>query len=202
MTQPPLNAFAGRSKSASRKARPARMRLALGSSCQPPCSSNECNASWCSAESSGVVFMMRCAFVTSGETAQANSRTVSSPAGACSCGRNPIVAAFSSETLPSSGDASPRMSEKSVDFPAPFGPTKPTRSPRFTWSDASSKRMRPAKAFETWEIVSMRAAANVANPSRDARVQGVSASTSIANAGKDHAPRHSNSETQIQSHPE
>ena len=57
--------------------------------------------------------------------AQASSSTVSSPAGAVSCGRNPIVADFSTETLPASGDASPRISEKSVDFPAPLGPTKP-----------------------------------------------------------------------------
>src|SRR5204862_7767239 len=155
-----------------RNARPARIRFALGSSCQPPCSSKECNASWCCAESSGVVFMIRWALAISGETAQASSKTVSSPAGACSCGRNPIVADFSRETRPSSGDTSPRMREKSVDLPAPFGPTKPTRSPRFTWSDASLKSERPAKAFETCEIVSMGAAANVANPPLDARMQG------------------------------
>ena len=40
------------------------------------------------------------------------------------------------------------MSEKSVDFPAPFGPTSPMRSPRLTWSETSSKRMRPAKDFD------------------------------------------------------
>src|SRR5438067_8770745 len=107
---------------------------------------------------------MRCALINSGETAHASSSTVSSPAGACSCGRNPTVADFSREILPSSGDASPRIRANSVDFPAPLGPTRPTRSPRFTWSDASSKRTRPAKALVTWEIVSMRAAANLANP--------------------------------------
>ena len=51
MIQPPLIAFTGRSKSDSRKASPARIRFAFGSSCQPPCSSKRCNASWCSAES-------------------------------------------------------------------------------------------------------------------------------------------------------
>jgi hypothetical protein len=145
------------------------MRFAFGSSCQPPCSSKRCKASWCSAESSGVVLRMRCAFATSGETAQASSNTVSSPAGACSCGRNPTEADFSREIFPSSGEASPRIRENKVDLPAPFGPTRPTRSPRFTWSDASSKSTRPAKAFVTWEIVSMRAAANVAHQRAGAR---------------------------------
>ncbi len=69
--------------------------------------------------------MIRCASFSSGETAVASSSTVSSPAGAFSCGKNPIVADFSVETLPASGDASPRIREKSVDLPAPFGPDQP-----------------------------------------------------------------------------
>ena len=153
MTQPPLIVFAGRSKSDSRNASPARIRFAFGSICQPPCSSKRCNASWCSAESSGVVLRIRCAFNSSGETAHASSRTVSSPAGAFSCGRNPIVAPiFQPRSSLSSGRASPRINENSVDFPAPFGPTKPTRSPRFTCSEASSKRIRPPKlsSLEKW----------------------------------------------------
>src|SRR5256885_1638453 len=141
MPQPPLSVFVERSKSDSRKASPARMRFALGSSCQSVSS-----------------VVGSCAL-----RPQANSKTVSSFAGACSCGRNPIVADFSSPIFPSSGSPSPRMRANRVDFPAQFGPTSPMRSPRFTWSDASSKRVRPPKALVTWEMVSMRAAANLAN---------------------------------------
>src|SRR5436190_16656566 len=50
---------------------------------------------------------------------------------------------------------SPRRSANKVDLPAPLGPTNPIRSPRLTWSDASSKSARPAKDFESWETVSI-----------------------------------------------
>ena len=49
----------------------------------------------------------------------------------------------------------PRRSANKVDLPAPFGPTNPTRSPRLTWSDTSSKSARPAKDFGSWETVSI-----------------------------------------------
>src|SRR5439155_580643 len=85
--------------------------------------------------------MIFCACTSSGETARASSSTVSSPAAAVSCGRNPIVAFFSIAIVPLSGETSPRRSENKVDLPAPLGPTNPIRSPRLTWSDRSSKGM-------------------------------------------------------------
>jgi hypothetical protein len=57
--------------------------------------------------------------------------------------------------LPSSGVASPNTSEKSVDFPAPFGPTSPMRSPRFTCNPTASNNVRPAKLLDIPDSVSM-----------------------------------------------
>ena len=65
------------------------------------------------------------------------------------CGRNPIVAFFSIAIVPLSGETSPRRSANNVDLPAPLGPTNPIRSPRLTWSETSSKSVRPAKDFES-----------------------------------------------------
>ena len=45
------------------------------------------------------------------------------------------------ETCPSSGDSSFMISRKMVDLPAPFGPTRPTFSPRWIAADASTKRI-------------------------------------------------------------
>ena len=47
------------------------------------------------------------------------------------------------------------MSEKRVDLPAPFGPTRPIRSSRLIWSETSLKRVRPANDLLIWERVSM-----------------------------------------------
>src|SRR5437764_9863903 len=99
--------------------------------------------------------MTFCACTSSGETARASSSTVSSPAAAVSCGRNPMVAFFSIVIVPLSGETSPRRRANKVDLPAPFGPTNPIRSPRLTWSDTSSKSARPAKDFESCETVSI-----------------------------------------------
>src|SRR6516165_4210896 len=44
------------------------------------------------------------------------------------------------DTWPSSGDSSRMMSRKIVDFPAPFGPTSPTFSPRWMAATASMNR--------------------------------------------------------------
>src|SRR5438552_9014634 len=95
------------------------------------------------------------ACTSSGETATASSSTVSSPAAAVSCGRNPMVAFFSTAIVPLSGETSPSRSANKVDFPAPLGPTNPIRSPRLTWSDTSSKSARPAKDSESCETVSI-----------------------------------------------
>src|SRR5205807_4579118 len=99
--------------------------------------------------------MTFCACTSAGETARASSSTVSSPAAAVSCGRNPMVAFFSIAIVPLSGETSPRRSANKVDLPAPLGPTNPIRSPRLTWSDTSSKSARPANDFESCETVSI-----------------------------------------------
>src|ERR1043166_6022376 len=46
---------------------------------------------------------------------------------------------FGTETTPSSALSSPAIIRKSVVFPAPFGPTRPARSPALSWNDASTK---------------------------------------------------------------
>src|SRR5213595_4276227 len=99
--------------------------------------------------------MTFCACTSAGETARASSSTVSSPAAAVSCGRNPMVAFFSIAIVPLSGETSPSRSANKVDLPAPLGPTNPIRSPRLTWSDTSSKSARPAKDLESCETVSI-----------------------------------------------
>ena len=86
---------------------------------------------------------------------RASSSTVSSPAAAVSCGRNPIVAFLSIAIVSLSGETSTRRSANKVDLPALLGPTNPIRSPRLTWSDTSSKSARPAKDFESCETVSI-----------------------------------------------
>src|SRR5262245_61903575 len=47
----------------------------------------------------------------------------------------------STETWPSSGDSSRMIMRKTVDFPAPFGPQRPTFSPRWMAADASTNRI-------------------------------------------------------------
>src|SRR5258708_38668749 len=56
---------------------------------------------------------------------------------------------------PSSGESWPRISENSVDLPAPFGPIRPIRFPRFTWSETSENSVLVPKDLVTCEIVSM-----------------------------------------------
>jgi hypothetical protein len=99
--------------------------------------------------------MVSRALISSGVTPVARSITVSPPTGALSCGRNPNVIPRSIEMRPSSGESSPRMIENRVDFPAPFAPTSPMRSPRFTCREASWKSTRPEKDFEIAEMVSI-----------------------------------------------
>ncbi len=52
-----------------------------------------------------------------------------------------MVSFFGTVTSPSSGDSSPMIMRKRVVLPAPFGPTRPTFSPGFSWKDASTKRI-------------------------------------------------------------
>src|ERR1035441_6400102 len=100
--------------------------------------------------------MMRRSFTKSGAMDVASSITVSSPATAVSCGRWPSVTPRSRLILPSSGDSVPRMMEKSVVFPAPFGPTSPMRSARFTCSAASANKTCPPYALLMPERVNMK----------------------------------------------
>src|SRR6266700_934856 len=53
-----------------------------------------------------------------------------------------MVTPRSMDTWPSSGDSSFMIRREIVDFPAPFGPTRPTFSPRWMAAAASTKRMR------------------------------------------------------------
>src|SRR5438309_2089736 len=48
------------------------------------------------------------------------------------------------------------MREKSVVFPAPFGPTSPMRSWRFTCNDTSANNVRPPNALVNPLMVSIR----------------------------------------------
>src|SRR6266481_1616462 len=50
-----------------------------------------------------------------------------------------MVRRFGTETSPSSGTSSPTTMRKSVVFPAPLGPTRPTFSPGLSWNEASTK---------------------------------------------------------------
>src|SRR6478736_10426452 len=50
-----------------------------------------------------------------------------------------MVSRLGTETSPSSGSSSPTTMRKSVVFPAPLGPTRPTFSPGLSWNDASTK---------------------------------------------------------------
>ena len=50
-----------------------------------------------------------------------------------------MVSFFGRLTVPSSGDSSPTIIRKSVDLPAPLGPTRPTFSPGLSWKSASMK---------------------------------------------------------------
>src|SRR5208282_346382 len=58
-------------------------------------------------------------------------------------------------TSPASGDSWPRMILSSVDLPAPFGPTSPTRSPDRSVSETSSNNSRPPNDFESPATVNM-----------------------------------------------
>src|SRR4051812_3086826 len=49
------------------------------------------------------------------------------------------------ETSPASAWSSPRTSANRLDLPAPFGPTRPTFCPGWTFIDASSRRTRAAR---------------------------------------------------------
>ena len=96
-----------------------------------------------------------CAAYSSSAWEVASVSTLSSPTGALSCGRNPSVEPRSRITLPSSGEFSPSTSENSVDLPAPFGPTRPMRSPRLTCNEALRKSTRPPNDLVRLESVSM-----------------------------------------------
>jgi hypothetical protein len=52
-----------------------------------------------------------------------------------------MVSFFGTDTSPSSGNSSPTIMRNSVVLPAPFGPTRPTFSPGFSWNDVSTNRI-------------------------------------------------------------
>src|SRR4051812_21081267 len=92
----------------------------------------------------------------SGQMLMAISITFSSPTGAVSCGRKPTVQRLSSVISPESGSSRPRIMLINVDLPAPFGPTSPTRSPRFNCNEASRKSSLPPKLLLILTIESIR----------------------------------------------
>src|ERR1019366_6133715 len=63
------------------------------------------------------------------------------------CERYPMRRPFWMARVPSSGGISPARIESSVDFPAPFGPMRPMRSPESTEQAIPSNRGRGPKAF-------------------------------------------------------
>src|SRR3974390_813663 len=69
------------------------------------------------------------------------------------------------EIWPSSADSSPRMMEKSVVLPAPFGPTRPIRSSRLTCNVASANSTRSAYDFRMPDKVNMNHEFNAQQPS-------------------------------------
>ena len=81
----------------------------------------------------------------------APSRTVSrmvAPSRKCgTCSRWPTISPRVRTTLPSSGVSAPASRASSVDFPAPFGPISPTRSPSSTAAEIPSKRGLDPNAF-------------------------------------------------------
>src|SRR5215470_17528761 len=60
-----------------------------------------------------------------------------------------VTSSPSNEIVPDEGGSAPAMRLNRVDFPAPFGPIRPTISPRSQLIDTSSLAATPAKCRET-----------------------------------------------------
>ena len=88
-----------------------------------------------------------------------------SPAGA-SCEMWPSRARPVTRTLPPSGSRSPAMSRKSVVFPAPFIPTRPTRCPLDICALAPEKSGRPPIPYVSSLMCSMWFAVNTSRSGR------------------------------------
>src|SRR5689334_17087137 len=58
-------------------------------------------------------------------------------------------------TCPAVGRSAPTRQEKSVVFPAPFGPMMPKTSPSFTSKSTADSASRPPKRFESCRTSSM-----------------------------------------------
>ena len=156
MIHPPLRVRAGFSKSSIWNASPERTFLALASRVKPSSSANCSRASSrLGSSGSGDVRRVSMTVFSSGETEAASSSTVSSPVGALSWGRYPILVPRSHSILPSSDSLSPRRIENKVVLPAPFGPTNPSFSPRIRRREISRKRIFGPKRLLRLERVSM-----------------------------------------------
>src|SRR5215471_16814203 len=70
----------------------------------------------------------------------ASSRTERPFISSTSWRKYPIVSFLGTVTSPSSALSSPTIMRNSVVLPDPFGPTRPTFSPGFSWNEASTKR--------------------------------------------------------------
>jgi len=65
------------------------------------------------------------------------------------CGGSPVTSPPLSRTLPFSGEINPVTTLKSVVFPAPFGPMRPSISPRLSPHEKSARAWMPSKFFES-----------------------------------------------------
>src|SRR5262249_55408715 len=79
-----------------------------------------------------------CALSSSPNADLASSKRVRPGANSSCCSRSRALAPACRRTSPASGLSSPARMRMSVVLPAPFGPTKPTRSPWYSSNDRSS----------------------------------------------------------------
>src|SRR4051812_20925106 len=87
--------------------------------------------------------------------ASRTAHTVASESNTGSCGTYPVVTSFRRETLPESGVCTPARIWIKVDFPAPFGPMSPMRSPSEIVSDIFSNSGRAPKVLlMDWQLMS------------------------------------------------
>ena len=160
--QPPDSSSTRLPRSCSRNPSPAQIFDASASSEYPPSCSNRawrCPNSFRSrSRSSGSVVSSRSRCSTSSRCpasvmatpAESTSfNTVLPRSASVSCGRYPTTASLGTEISPPSGCCSPAIISTSVVFPAPFGPTKATRSRAPIRMEASRNSTRSPNALDT-----------------------------------------------------
>ena len=81
------------------------------------------------------------------------SPTVLSGLAESTCDSKPMRAEFDLVTRPASGASTPAITFISVDFPEPFRPTMPMRSPSDTPKETPTRSSLISKALETSSIL-------------------------------------------------